>query len=116
LSLLLLLTPLVSQAGPMLPGGADVVDADLASAMPCHMADSVATADTSPIDDCPHCHNANPLAPCQCCNVAVTAAIPGMEVSVYLHSIQLALRQRLATDSLPQAHRDRLFRPPIFSA
>jgi hypothetical protein len=115
LSLVLLLTPLVSHSGAM-SAGAAVIDADSAADMPCHMTDSVVTAHTSGMDDCPHCRTGNPLVPCHCCGIAVTAAIPGMEVSVYLHSIQLALRQRPSSDTLPHAHRDRLFRPPIFPA
>jgi len=115
LSLLILLIPLLSQAA--------IPHAELASTaskpaaeMPCHMTAEIASTDAEGVDDCPHCQHASPLAPCSCCSVAVPAAIAGAEVSTYLHSVVLVIRQRAATDSLAHAHRDRLFRPPIFPA
>lgn len=116
LSLLLLVMPLMSQAGVphMQTRG---TGPEPAAEMPCHMQEAGDSVTVDTVDDaCPHCQEGNLLKPCPCCSVAVPAAIPGLEVSVYLQMFRLVVRQRVTKDSLPPAHRDRLFRPPILSA
>lgn len=69
--------------------------------------------DTGQQDACPHCASDGAASQCHCCGYAAPAGL-GFEADVHTDTQPSGLPMRLAaTDPLPDASGDRLYRPPI---